>query len=297
MRWIKRILLGIAIILVLAILAVWWVDNRSDSIPGWYQPRALSDADRAAAAERALNLWADTQARIAEAYRQELRNTATQAARPDDNHIQISFTADELNAFFNKWSVLNGWDSKLESYLGDPQIVLHEGRLILAGRIRNIDLVEGKVASVHFEPRIKDDGTLDLRVVKVLAGQMPLPQAVWTSQRDRLMAAVRRRLPSMQRSARIAPNGEANSDAIGTAMGRLFLRMMTDQPTEPVVFVPLFGTDGTRNIPVKVTRITIESLEPGGPQRLTLLVQSMTAQERADFLDRLQNPQESASAP
>lgn len=296
MRWIKRILLGVAVVLALLVIAVWAINQRANRIPDWYQPRALSDADRVAAARRAENLWADAQARIADAYRVELRDQpATQVAATPDG-IQVTFSADELNAFFNKWSSINGWDHRFDEYLEDPRIVLHDGRLILAGKIRNLDVLEGKVASVHFEPRIESDGSLDLRLIRVLAGRMPLPQAVWSAQRDRLTAAVRRRLPNMQRQARIAPNGDANSDAVGSAMGRLFLQMMTDRPAEPVVFVPLFTTDGTQNIPVKVTAIAIEPLEPGGPECLTLTVQPMTPDERADFLRRLQKPPESATA-
>ncbi len=295
MRWIKRILLGIAAGLAVLLVAVWIVDRRLDRVPEWYQPRALSDADRAAAAARAENLWLDAQARIAQAYKLERREGTTQQAIANGEPIQISFTADELNAFFDKWSSFNGWDRKFETYIEDPQIVLHGGRLILAGKIRSIELLEGKVVSVHFEPRIESDGSMDLHLTRVLAGQLPLPEALWSSQRERLTEAVRRKLPQMQRNAHIAPNGEANFDAIGTAMGRLFLQIMENRPGDPIVFVPLFTTNGTQNIPVKVTAIAIQPIEPGEQERLTMTVEPLTPAERAEFLHRLRDPQETAT--
>jgi len=281
-------LTGVAVVLLVLLLASALMRHWANSVPDWYT-QTLTPAERAAAAARAENLWAEAQARIAQAYSVELEQNATQRLASDGNGIAISFSGDELNAFYNKWAEFQGWDRKLDAYVENPQIVLLGGRLILAGKMKMLD---GRIVSVHFEPRIDEQGQLRLRLTRVLAGELPLPQAVWHSQRERLLASIRRHLPRMQQGAKLAANGNANSDAISAAMGRLLLQILHDQPGEPVIFAPLLTTSGRQYMPVRLTNVTIAAPQPGEPERLTLVVEPMSPAEREDFLHRLRQPQE-----
>jgi hypothetical protein len=301
MRWMRRILLGMAVLLVLALLLVaggWWQVHRT---PDWY-PTQLSETERAAAAARAEKAWITAQTRIAEAHARQLQlhdlsdPAATQQALSENRPIQISFSAAELNAFFQKWSGASGWEQKLARYMHNPQIVLHAGRLILAGEVRDLGVLGDVKASVHFEPRITSEGQLDLRLVRTMGGAAPLPQSVWESQKVRLLDAVERRLPALQREANIAPDGDANSEAITAAMSKLLLQVLNHQPSEPVVFIPLSaGGLLNRQVPVRVIDVQIEPNEEG-EERLTLTVAPMSSDERSAFLQRSREPYSTATA-
>jgi len=288
MRTIRRLLAVVAVMVLILLLASALLRHWANSVPDWYVSEGLSPAEQAAAAARAENLWAEAQARIGEAYSVELKQSTSQKLAADGSGIEISFSADELNAFYNKWAFLYGWDRRVAEYIQNPQIALRGGRLILAGKMEKLD---GRIVSVHFEPRIDEQGQLSLRLARVLAGELPLPQAVWNSQRDRLLGSLGRHLPGMQQRARIAPNGDANTDAISAAMARLLLQIMHDQAGEPVIFAPLTTTSGTLHLPVRLTSVTIAAPQPGDPERLTLVVEPMSAAQREDFLRRLKEPQ------
>ena len=103
----------------------------------------------------------------------------------------MTFTDDELNAFFDKWFAWNNWKAAYEPHVTDPILLLEDGRLILAARAKELDTI----ASLQFEPRIDDAGRLDLRLVRVLGGNLPLPHGVLERYRTRLADSMRRRLP------------------------------------------------------------------------------------------------------
>ena len=82
---------------------------------------------------------------------QTRRGGPTPASAPSSRlPITVSFTDDELNAFFDKWITWNNWKAAYERHMIDPILILDDGRLILAGRIRELE----SVVSLHFEPRI-----------------------------------------------------------------------------------------------------------------------------------------------
>ena len=48
----------------------------------------------------------------------------------------------------------------------DPSIVIHDGRIVLAGNSTDF----GTVVSLHFDPKLNAKGMLDLRIDRVLFG-------------------------------------------------------------------------------------------------------------------------------
>lgn len=293
MRLLKRILIVIALLLVVGVLlsagGMWMAYDT----PDWYRPRVLTPQQRAAAAQRMEDAWIEAQTRLAEAHAHQLAASTQKLANGEPAPpVRISFSADELNAFFDKWSERNEWDEKLEHYMTDPQVVLLDGRLILAGKLKQMGFMDGLVASVHFHPYITDEGELNLQLVKVLGGNLPMPEGLWTRQKQRLTGAVSTRLPAFQRQARLDPQGAANTEAVTATMSKLFLQTMDHQPSEPVVFVPIVGRG---SVPVRVMQVEVAPA-PSGETRLTLTVEAMTPQQRHDFLDRLRSPYPTATA-
>ncbi|MGB7159780.1 MAG: hypothetical protein WBD40_17065 [Tepidisphaeraceae bacterium] len=281
----KRTLLSIAVVLTLTAALSYWMFKGT---PEFYRPAQLTPEQRATVSERADDKVAETISWVALLKADEDRRTHAQRAGSTHpvtraaSSYTVSFTQDELNVFFDKWSQLNGWSSRLEQYVKDSAIVLRKDRLILAGTLADV----GAVGSFHFEPAIDEKGQLQLTLQRVLAGRLPMPELVWTAQRNRLLASVRARLPAWQRRANIAPTGAANNEAVAAGMGKLLLDVLHRRPGEPVIF--LRTTDAT--VPVRLTDIRVAEGE------VTLTVESMTSDERAALLDRIREPETAVTA-
>src|SRR5438105_3370163 len=52
--------------------------------------------------------------------------------------LTVTFTEQELNAAFEKWETAYDWRDAYGAYISDPRIVLHEGRLIVAGDVKDM---------------------------------------------------------------------------------------------------------------------------------------------------------------
>ncbi len=297
MVWVRRILLGAALLLLIALVVAageWW---QLRSTPEWY-PTQMTAADRAAAAARAEKAWLNAQNRVAAAHATQMGrgerggdDATTQAGIDRGEPIEVSFSADELNAFFHKWAAASGWDARIGAYLKDPQIVLHEGRLIVAGELKDLGMLSDTKASLHFAPRMTDDGRLDLQLVRIMGGRAPLPLSLWNSQKQKLQSVIERNLPPLQREARFAADGDANASAIKATMSLLLLHMLDNEPAEAVVYVPVSaGGVMNRQIPVRVRKISVEPEADGEPPRLTLGVAAMSPTEQQEFLSRLRTP-------
>jgi hypothetical protein len=210
--------------------------------------------------------------------------TTLPAPRAEGAHL-IEFTADELNALFNKWSALHGWRDKYAEWLEDPRVVLHNGRLILAGRLKELG---GAVASFQFQPQIDAEGGLRLDLVRVSGGRLPLPDAVWVKWRDQLIASAQQQLPRWRATARLDDSGAANAPMIAATMSRLLFAVAERKAADPVLFLPL--VDRGRAVPVKVAEAHVAD------GKLALLVEPLTADERVALLNRIKSAPPSPSA-
>lgn len=320
MKWLKRLLVVIACVtVVLAIgAAVAWSMLRGR--PTWYPDDVVVDpaAQQAAAAraedevKRTID-WAAAQqaeerARLQggpdieldpgarEGFRRiaatapwvgsAAHGVAANATPPTTARrraLTVRFTEQELNAAFDKWGSLYRWNEKLGGAISDPRIVLHEGRIIVAGSVKDI----GTVVSLHFEPLVQQDGRMRFDLVRVLGGRLPLPQAMFDKYRRQLEQKVRAALPGLQQGARIAPDGSANDKAVAVAMSKLFLAVLDRRPDDAVLF--LTANQGTR-VPVKLTDMVIDG------KSITTTVELMNARERVALLDRIRQPEVPAEA-
>jgi hypothetical protein len=289
MKWKKRLLLAalfLGIFLGTLGIAGWWLARGS---PEWYVRHKLGPQEIEAAASRAEQhlqatlSWA--QDRQAEALRAHQLHVDPAAHGPQS--LEIVFTEDELNGFFEKWDATFGWSERYQAYLADPEVVLRDGRLILAATVNDL----GAVLSVEFQPRLSE-GKLYLPMTRVLAGRLPLPRAIWERYRGRLEQRIRGSLSQWQSGAELTGRDGANSDAVKAAMGELALSALSDQPASAVLFVPYSMSGQPRSLPVRVTELKVSH------QNLLLTVEPIDAEEGRALLGSIRNykPTDAAAA-
>jgi uncharacterized protein YpmS len=280
----RKVLIGLAAVLAAAIVLSVVGIAMFKGTPTWYSDAAgdrPTDAQREQLARAAENKMIDAQnwaaTLRADAQRSQYATTAT-TARAEASHV-IEFSDRELNALFDKWSVLYGWRDKYAEYLEDPRVILKNDRLILAGRMKEL----GAVASIQFRPQLDAQGKLRLDLVRVTGGKLPLPEAAWVKWRDVIVDATRKNLPSWRAQAKIDSSGAANFSAMAATLSRLLFAVAARQPAEPVLFLPLAGEKDS--VPVKVANVAVET------GKLTLTVEPLTPAERAALLQRIRTVQ------
>ena len=281
MKWTKRLLLLILFLAIFvgAILAGAFFLSRGQ--PDWYAHHALDPAQLEAAAARAERQMQRT---LSWAQDQQAYEESSAKGRPTTNPsrtIDVSFSEDELNGFFQKWDSTFGWSNAYSAYLSEPQIALRDGRLILGATAKDL----GSVLSVELTPRL-DNNQLHVSVTRVLAGKLPLPSTFWNRYRQQLVSMVTSDLPRWRSGAEISPQGGANTDAVSIAMGELLIDTLEDRPAPPVLFLPYSMQSRPRSLPVKVTDLRIQD------RTLTMTVEPLNAHERKTLLDELRSPRE-----
>ncbi|WP_428938115.1 hypothetical protein [Fontivita pretiosa] len=258
-----------------AVALAGWIMVRGT--PEWYRPGSLTAEQREELAQRAERKLVGVQNEVARARAAEYAAQHHNSTRPATSAGQpfvISFTDDEINAFFDKWSVWQNVKQSYSKFLTDPRIVLREGRMILAGRLNDVDAI----ASLHFEPRITPDGRLDLRLVRVLAGKLPLPAGVLDKYRDRSSRALMQRMSRWRQNASIDSTGIANANAISAAMGQVLIDVLHNRPADAVLFLPVIDHG---SIPVRLIDVRIED------NSITLTADPMNAAERGRLLQSI----------
>ena len=173
-KWIKRMTLFVVGLVLVLGAYVGWAYWQARGTPDWLRPMTASAEEQAAAANRLDQKILDTLSAVREWDAADPSQTRPAARRGDQRpaatqpftKLKVSFTEAELNASFRKWDKLYGWTERYRSYVQDPSIVLHDGKIIVAGKSEEV----GSVVSVHFDPKISKDGQLDLELSDVLAG-------------------------------------------------------------------------------------------------------------------------------
>lgn len=249
--------------------------------PDYYVALLLTPEQRQAAAQRAEDTITRMQNLAAAARGAEIRASTNPSASSTREGTTFTFTQDELNSLFEKWSGKFQWQESYGRHLRDPVIILQPSRVILAGRVtvRNID----SVVSFHFDPRIDEQNQLNLNLVSVRGGNLPLPQNVLMSPlKSRLRRELEHRVPAWQQHARIDAHGGANDDTMKVALAHMLVNVLQSQSGENVVFLPVFQEN--RRVPVTLKDIQVED------KQLVFTVVPMTADERAKLMDTLKQP-------
>ena len=275
-KWIKSLMLLVALLLVAILAVVYGSFRLFKGAPDWYHRSTVSIAQREILARRAFNKFADIQNAAALARRDEIAGQA--ASSPSTPApIVVSFSDDELNAFFEKWANYANWKSNYDRYVQDPLIILQDGHLILAGQVLDLDAV----VSLELDPRIDSDGQLDLHLDRVLAGRLPLPRILIGPYKARLTATLRENLPRWRHFAATDSDGTANSALISASMARLFIHTLDHTSADPILFLPL--VESHANVPVRVCDVKVED------HNLTMTVLPLSGAERDALVKRVKN--------
>jgi hypothetical protein len=301
-KWLKRglSLLAFAVVIGAGFSVMSYVLIRRT--PDWYQPDSRTPDQRSRAADKIENLLILLRNWGGEQHAAKLRSNQKIGSGSADSHPQeqakellahkpdqaftISFTDDELNAFFNKWAEPPGRRAWFDQYVIDPRLVIRGNQLIIVGKPKTVDLI----VSLVFEPKLDGDGNLNLNLVHVLGGVLPLPDAMWANQRTVAEETLQFALPRYQQAAAITPEGIANGDAASAAMNELLLATMQYKPASAVIFVPIELQHLSQSLPVKITALSLHD------HTLEMTVEGMSAQERESLLQRLEHADDSQQA-
>jgi uncharacterized protein YpmS len=281
MKWFRRCIFAVIVLVFGAILLLAGGFILLRGQPDYYHGSTLTAQQQAVAAGSAEDKFRQILNRADLAHRDSAlaTQTGTTHPAPAPATIDVTFTDDELNSVFEKWSELNNWKATYSRYISDPIVIFQRDRIILAGRVRNNEL--NAVVSVQLQPEMMQDGTMQLKLVRALAGRLPVPTAMFQKYLDRAVNALQQRLPKWQQGARIAPDGEANNDAIAAQLSELAIAALHQQPTDGVLFLP---TAGKANVPVKVVGVTMQD------HAIQFSLQPLDASEREQLLKRIKSP-------
>jgi hypothetical protein len=285
-KWLKRGLWTLALLVVVGagLSVMSYVMLRRT--PDWYLPDTMTDAQRKTAAERLENMliqlrnWGGKQhaAQVRAGPTTHAQQQAqTALSQKPDEAFTISFTDDELNAFFNKWADSKNRRAWFDQYVENPKMVIRGNQLIFVGNVKEMDMV----VSLVFEPRLDDKGNLDLHLVHVLGGVLPLPDAMWEGKRRSVEQGLQSKLPIYQQGAEISPEGIANGDAGSAAMNQLLLETLQNKPAGAVIFIPIELQHLSQSLPVKITALSIHD------HTLEMTAEQMSEEERRVFMGTL----------
>jgi hypothetical protein len=268
MKWIKRLFMAGAFLVVLLAVSALLVHRLARSRPDWYPVQLLDEASRSAAAR-------------------SVERNRKSGIRPDspgyiaapDPVKHISFSEAELNAFFLQWDDAMHWKDGYSGFIQDPVLALADNRIILGANVTSLDTF----VSVHFEPSIDPNGELRLTLVRVMGGKLPLPRAFWDGYRHKLIGAMSAKVAQAQKRAAIADDGSMNHDAMVAQMNKLLLHALNDEPAEPILFL---RHDNLHNnaMPVKLTAVAIAD------RTIDLTVIPLNADERKELLRKIREP-------
>jgi len=277
-RRIKLILLLLAMALASVALLGFSLLKRT---PDYYVMMVLSPEQQEAAAQRAEDTITRMQNLAAAARGAEIRASTNPTARVTREGTTFSFTQDELNALFAKWSEKFKWRDSYGQYLTDPVIILQSNRMILAGRVKVRDI--DSIVSFHFVPKIDEKNLLDLNLIAVRGGNLPLPENFLMSPlRAHLKRKLEPRVPVWQAAAKLDQHGGVNDDMMKLAMARLVVNVLQEQPAENVIFLPVFQEN--RRVPAFLSDVKVTE----GEMQFTVF--PMNATQRNDLLTHLKEP-------
>lgn len=297
MRFIKRLFFTL-VLLVLVLGGIAFILARTT--PDWYRKYNLDPAQLEAAAQRvqdklaAFQSWAGSQnqaERIAASGRPPV---PTDPKEPPPEKITISLTEEELNAFFTKWGQAADAKAgnKMSEHVQDFVVNLDDGRIILAGKLNGSE----QLMSIHLEPTLEPspDGNgqrLRLEIARVATGVLPLPEALWSGYRNKLVTSLSQKVEQTRNEAAIVKDGSMNSAAVGAAMNKLLLSALEGGTVKPVLFLPHDPTHLENGYPVRLTEVRVEgSDDKTKPPTLTITVVPLAPAERPALLNYIREP-------
>ena len=285
MQILKPLLRIFIAVLVLGAISLGVLFHLSKRTPSRYNPTALSTQQIEEAATRV-----DTQKMPAllsyanRAHALASRSAQSRTTAPSQPPLVVTFTQDEINSSFIKWSQRN--KDVIDRYVTQPYVVIENGQVIVMGTVPELS----RVVSMYLEPKIDDKGQLRCDASSVYLGSLPLPDALFNKYREKLEGALKARMPQWQRGAKIDGGGSANSDARAVLLSRLVIQMLKREPGPALLFVPKKPEDWSNTVPLRLTELAIEKGE------VTITIQPIDAKERGALLEQIRQPIQNAAS-
>jgi uncharacterized protein YpmS len=285
MKWFKRFLIFIGLVLATVLVTVGVAIYKVHSTPRWYRQRVMSDqqiSDAANSAKQKLARLVDWAANIQAQQTRQRRGIATSESPIGPQTITLA--DEEINALAKTWYGPNQTQArqKLSKYFTDGRLFVVDGKLILVGNSKDF----GTLTSASFTPAIDDKGQLWLKLDGFSAGTLPIPQSMVSGKLKQLQLALESLVSEYQDVADIDKTGVANSPAAKSEMTTLLLNTLKDQPSDPVLFIPFDVNDHKRSLPVQVTAVKADQ------GTLTLTLAPMAPADQIALLNKIKHPPE-----
>ena len=261
MRWIKRLLKALVVLVLLLIVAAFVLRGlyKSDK----YRRPAYSPQRQAELAGRMIDKIAQT-----------MDFAGRTANQSDPQPYTLSITADEMNAALADFKDRPEMQ-KLSQVIQDPGFTIEKDRLVLAGYAPDY----GTVLSLHLEPSIDAQGRFRLTIVKAAAGRISVPRDAWERPLKEVIPHMQQQLPALQRHAKMEPSGIMNGPAGAAVASILAIDLLSAGSAEAVI--PIGQPTSQDSIPVRLKAIQL------APGVMTVTLQPLTMDQKREYFDRL----------
>ncbi len=278
MKWLKRLLLIVALMLLVAIGSGVVILQRVRSSPKFIHRYHWEGTQaRGVVAQKATN-------NLVVIHNMAVNNSANESrlARTDGSHppmlpadpLTVTFTEELLNASLIHYS--DYYRDKYERFVTEPGIYLHEGNLVIAGYMTE----RGSYVSLHFKPAVGENG-LRFDLVRCMAGNQTVPRFLLDGQFAKLQATLRKNIAYWQSRAKIDPNGSTNPNAVRVAMSELLVNSLDGKDSSPVLYAP--GND-SEWMPVRLADMRIDG------DQLIVTVAPIPRADREKLLEEIKRP-------
>jgi hypothetical protein len=288
MKWIKRLLIIVAFGLTLTVIASFVSYRMARGTPSWYEPEKLTDAQRAEADNQAIQRSLSLSSWAADLTNLQ-RRRAHGRAKPGEHvdPITVSLTEYHINSILATAGVTQGMAKareKMSHYVNGGRIVLLDDEFVVAGQLKDAGFASDAIASLHFHPRIDDQGQLVTGLAGLYSGILPLPRSVLSGSEQKLRDVMQEDLPDFQARSRMEVDGTVNGKAVAAAMIKLALHALDNQPASAVIYLQSDPSDQHQATPVKLTALKIEN------KTLTFTLAPLSQDELAAVVPEIQKP-------
>jgi uncharacterized protein YpmS len=284
MKWIKRFLFLVAVILTLVIIAASVGTYMYRAKPSWYRQSTLSPAQKKETGNRAVQKFADVFSWAASVQAQQVRlrrGIASHEAPVGPKTFTVS--EDELNSFVENWQSPNKsqFQKWIKQYFTDCRLILEDGALMAAGESKPETTGLSTVISVEFDPAIDDKGKLKLELGTISAGRLPLPKSMFSGSMQQPHAWLAESVKANQPAATLDYAMVANQSAAAAEMSRLLLDSLDGNDSDSILFIPFDLGDLRQTLAVRISSIKIIS------GSMTMTLNPMGSGDQAPVLARI----------
>lgn len=277
-KWLRRIGIGLLLLLVAAAGVGFYLWRGASTIPEFYRRAKLSGQarlDAIASVERKFGQFQDQfGAAVAQRNREDAGEAISPTTRPAEPVI-VALTADEIDTYFAKWLDDNGYREPVERQLANPRLAIHDGAVVLAGQMRAFN---DAVVSLYFRPSIREDGTANLAFDGAYAGKLSLPNSAFDVFREKARGPLEQKVES-RRDEVALKDGDVNEAGIDVAVDQQVLSLLNRQPIDELVLFPPLLARGP--VAARVTELVVTGGE------LSLGFVPLSLPERKALVERL----------